>query len=191
MTYAPREAACIAREKLHNILHHILGYKPDTLAQAINDAFKAGHLLSSEARSMHSARRNMTAIIKAKAGGNGSKTPDSNRVWRFYLEDRKMKKHAPRQAAAQTRAILHARLDRKLGYTTSNLYQAIQEAYYSYAITEEDYNDLYVARKNMNAIVHAKSNIIRSNVFWQDYIHGKPKRTTSKPEKLKKRKKTK
>lgn len=185
MTIPHREAACQARERLHNALDVALRYDTDTLYQAIEDACFYEIISPKLAGRMHKARENMNAIIKAKAGGNGSKTPRSDNGWRFYLDNNKKKKHEPRHAAAQARVILHAKLDKKLGYSTRNLYFAIRDAYHFSFITEETKVGLEVARINMNAIVHARSGIkITSKKTWRNYENIKPK-------KLGKRKKTK
>lgn len=186
MTVPPREAACQARESLHNALDVALRYDTDTLYQAIEDACFYEIISPKLAGRMQKARENMNAIIKAKAGGNGSKTPKSDNGWEFYLQDRKKKKKAPRHAASQARAILHAKLDRRLGYPTRNLYIAIQDAYHSSVILKESTRvRLHLARENMNAIVHARSGIkITSKKTWRNYENIKPK-------KLGKRKKTK
>ena len=57
MTYAPRQAACQAREALKRALEKKLKYTTATLELAINDAFNAGHIGPVTANEMHRARR--------------------------------------------------------------------------------------------------------------------------------------
>lgn len=192
MTRAPRQAACQAREGLKRGLEKKLGYPTATLEQAIDDACYVDIIAPAMAKEMHRARKNMNDIADAKSGGNGSKTPDTNRNWRFYLIQGNRKKHSPRQAAAQARVILRMRIEKLLGYETGSLCCAISHAYHHGIISKKSKNHLHRARLNMNAIVHAKpggngSKTPETVPTWRDYI----RRTPGKPKKLAKRKKTK
>ena len=64
----------------------------------------------------------------------------------------------PRQAACQAREALKRGLERKLGYSTATLDQAINDAFHDGHIGAVMADEMHRARRNMNDIVEELGN---------------------------------